>query len=189
MAMFRKTILTGSVHLTAAMLLVAGLPHFECRCPNGHRRLFCLSLFSSSLGRCMEPCCTAPPTQPEKSIGSATTSGLTQTGSCCCAIARLVSAEASKLRSGQPGFRGPNPGRTPVAKPMPCRRGVAPAKTWNTSSHQSQFVDESRAQTPLLVNSCLSIRSPWTGCERGHRYRHWHAPPDELTTLFQRLLI
>jgi hypothetical protein len=187
--MLRKPILTGSVHLTAAMLLVTGLPHFECRCPNGHRRPFCLALFASSLGRCVEPCCTAPPTQPEKPGEAATPSDSTMTDGCCCADARVASAEASKHRSGRPRLGGPNPDRTPIVRPLPCRKGVAPAKSWNTSSHQTLVAADSQIEMPLLVNSCLSIPSPWTGCERGHRYRHWHAPPAEFTTLFQRLLI
>jgi hypothetical protein len=42
MSVFGKAGGIGLTYLTAIMTLFAGLPHFECRCPNGHTKLFCL---------------------------------------------------------------------------------------------------------------------------------------------------
>src|SRR6516165_5475830 len=42
MAYLRRTALVTLVWLTAASTLLAGLPHFDCLCPNGQRGSFCL---------------------------------------------------------------------------------------------------------------------------------------------------
>ena len=54
-----RTALTGLVWLTAAMTLVAGLPHFDCRCPSGQVKPFCLATASKKTGCCCGgACCT-----------------------------------------------------------------------------------------------------------------------------------
>jgi hypothetical protein len=50
------------VGLTAVMTLVAGTPHFDCLCPNGHVKPFSLNLFAGP-----SPCCdrSRPPQDGE----------------------------------------------------------------------------------------------------------------------------
>jgi hypothetical protein len=52
MAYPRNFLLTGLVWLTAAMTLVAGLPRFQCQCPDGTTRPLCPDRASAS-----DPCC------------------------------------------------------------------------------------------------------------------------------------
>jgi hypothetical protein len=50
MACVPKILCAGHVWLTAAMTLVAGFPHFECRCPAGQFKPFCLGFCSATHG-------------------------------------------------------------------------------------------------------------------------------------------
>lgn len=73
MRWFRKAALTGVVWATAAMTLVAGTPHFVCRCANGAIKPFCLGLVSPATGSCCGGC-----------PGKACDAGNTSKPSCCC---------------------------------------------------------------------------------------------------------
>src|SRR5579871_366955 len=58
----RKTRQVGPVWLTALMTLVAGIPHFHCRCPDGHLKSFCLGAPSKPTGCCCgSSCCSGSP--------------------------------------------------------------------------------------------------------------------------------
>jgi len=52
MNVYWLVIRAGAVWLTALMTLITGLPHFDCLCPNGHHKPFCLGLCSQSTGCC-----------------------------------------------------------------------------------------------------------------------------------------
>jgi hypothetical protein len=60
MRWLRRASLTLLVWLTAAMTLVAGTPHFTCRCPNGRVKPFCFGTAFQKSGCCCngECCCT-----------------------------------------------------------------------------------------------------------------------------------
>jgi hypothetical protein len=164
----------AGVHLTAVLLLAAGLPHLECRCASGHRQPFCLALFAPSLGGCVEPCCAAPAASPERTARRAAPAGPEGAACCCCKQAPPKVAKPSRHPNG--------------VKPRPCRKDVAPAKAWSASSHQTQVAADSQAQAVLPINDCLPAPSSGASAEPGHRYRHWHGPPVNLATL-QRLVI
>jgi hypothetical protein len=83
MGHLRRTVLVSLVWLTAAMTLVAGSPHFDCLCPNGHHKPFCLGslLWTASC------CCrgVSPAAAPTPSCCRQVHGPVRQTsGSCCC---------------------------------------------------------------------------------------------------------
>jgi hypothetical protein len=68
MRVFGKAAAIGLTYLTAILLLFAGLPRFECRCPNGYIKLFCFGSVSPVSGN---SCCRdhgARNTGPAKQI-------------------------------------------------------------------------------------------------------------------------
>lgn len=77
MRAFRKTVLTGVVWFSASMMLVAGTPHFECRCPNGQFKLFCLGC------ACMKGSVNAGGTCGARSPGESTSRS---TAPKCCSL-------------------------------------------------------------------------------------------------------
>lgn len=70
----------GVAFLMAVAMPLSGLPHFDCVCPDGHRKAFCSGRCSSDTG-----CCCA---------GSCCPSA--QGGKCCCRV----------RESSQPGSAG-----------------------------------------------------------------------------------
>jgi hypothetical protein len=57
MRRFRRTSLSALVLLTATTTLVAGTPHFACRCPNGNIKPFCLGFNTTSADPEAANCC------------------------------------------------------------------------------------------------------------------------------------
>jgi hypothetical protein len=57
MTCLRRLILVALVWLTAASTLLAGLPHFECLCPNGQRGSYCLGIVTNATGCCCGGSC------------------------------------------------------------------------------------------------------------------------------------
>jgi hypothetical protein len=74
------------VWLTAVGVLAAGLPRYQCRCPDGRLKLFCFGASSQATGCCCNggccsasqesPGCRAPDRAPASRVGKA--------GCCCC---------------------------------------------------------------------------------------------------------
>jgi hypothetical protein len=73
--MFRA-IQTGFIWLTAVTTLIAGVPHFDCLCPNGRHKPFCSGIVSSHTGCCCggsccsssagKACCQAEDSSPRR---------------------------------------------------------------------------------------------------------------------------
>src|SRR5262249_55000414 len=102
MSGFGKAAGVGLTYLTAIMTLFAGLPRFECRCPDGHIKLFCLG------------------------------SALPDTGKSCCRGHDAVGSGRVKQRSccGH-GIRGPRPEVPPGRHHLQaagCRKVLVPAE-------------------------------------------------------------
>jgi hypothetical protein len=53
-----RTVRFVVVVLTAGMTLLTGIPHFDCVCPNGQHKPFCLSLSSANGCCCGGACCS-----------------------------------------------------------------------------------------------------------------------------------
>jgi hypothetical protein len=80
MHQLRRLSLTVLVWLTAAMTLVAGTPHFTCRCPNGQVKSICLGL-SSKKSTC---CCNGGCCAHGQEGGTACCCAQDAPAGCCC---------------------------------------------------------------------------------------------------------
>src|SRR5215475_7170923 len=94
MKIVRKTALVGQVWLTAAMTLIAGVPHFSCRCPDGHVKPFCLGLAPGGRACCDRPCCSPVPDDGlrDRALDPVPAAPAGKTCCCCC---DSVEAEAT----------------------------------------------------------------------------------------------
>jgi hypothetical protein len=66
-----RTALVANVWTTAVLTLVAGLPHFECRCPDGTVKPFGLGLLSRAAGCCCGKADSAPAVEEQASAAPA----------------------------------------------------------------------------------------------------------------------
>jgi len=170
MAFGRKILLAGLMWLTAAMTLVAGFPHFECRCPDGHFKPFCLGFCSATSGCCGESCCRVH--------GSAVArrQPVAEHKPCCCCH------QENRDRAR------PAHGFSQVKQPG-CVKKVAPFKTW-TPSHDKAKV--ARDQTVQVLDLPCPSGMTDTAQTMGER-TSWEirllGPPTDLVTLLQHFLI
>lgn len=58
MRLFRQALQAGLVWLTAITTLIAGVPHFDCICPNGQQKQFCAGP-SGDHCCCGDTCCSS----------------------------------------------------------------------------------------------------------------------------------
>ncbi len=85
MGLFRHAVYTGTIWLTAVMTLIAGAPHFDCRCANGHVKPYCLGLAAKKGCCCAGSCCSSPPRAEEENATSPDPSSAPAgEKSCCC---------------------------------------------------------------------------------------------------------
>src|SRR5438552_17897173 len=95
MLTLRYVAVTGHVWLTAIMTLVAGLPHWQCLCPNGNTKSACLEITSSAQACCCNGGCCG---KQCGSAGQASFANQTETHSCC----RQSTVAASQKPDAQP---------------------------------------------------------------------------------------
>ncbi len=171
---------TCAVVVTAIMTLIAGLPHFHCRCPNGQVKPFCLdSLINfSSHCCCQGACCSAqapprgkPPQSPDAS------SALSPKHSrCCCATSDAEPA--------------PGP-RTCVQASIPgCQKTLIHAQDAKTS-RGIQAPARDLTVNPLVALPLLSCWQPAIPSPNLGRVAESHGlpPPTDLVTVLQHFLI
>jgi len=177
MSFVGRRIVVTQVWLTAVMTLVAGLPHFDCRCPNGQVKLFCLSLGSKSSGCCCGGTCCST-TQGDRSCcrGRSTRSAGREQDRPCCrqhqsgqttgfpSTHYAVRCTGCARALAQPTVFAPSPGKTAVNKDMPLA-AILPLDA-----------------TPV---SFLSLETQGSKLWQTHSI----APPTDLVTLLQHFLI
>src|SRR5438874_13612654 len=108
MACFARIAWVGHIWLTALMTLVAGMPHFACRCPDGPVKPFCLGPTSGTSG-----CCCSG------------TSGLSRQGTCCRYTQSPRGADQLQARSccqHQARQSNGSPGKQPEVGSRGCTR-------------------------------------------------------------------
>src|SRR4051812_29868431 len=86
----RRSMSVLTVWLTAATTLFATSPHFECVCPDGTRKPFCLSSFLGDPSCCGQETCASAGNQHDGAP------------SCCCASHGVQAPKAT--RTGRPRF-------------------------------------------------------------------------------------
>jgi hypothetical protein len=147
------------------MLLVAGIPHALCRCPDGNIKLFCFGSGASDSGCCCEG--------KHGQAGKSSSPPVESEPSCCCcphAVKKQTPAGAPREQVQACG----------------CSRFVAqtPVFTSTTDSTVAGKALLSVALPPATFTLPVtpgSSRECWTDHERG--------PPPDLITLLRRLLI
>ena len=173
-----RAVQTGLVWLTAVTTLVGSVPHFDCLCPNGQHKLFCLGISASPTGCCCGgSCCSS-----------------SESGKCCCqARESSPEARAKHLRcccesQRQTSADAPGPGLQ--VKGSCCQKtvirdelvGVSPTKE---SPKQNGADGFSVVLPPLaLVHALPVVSESWLSW---HRYDL--PPPTDLVITLQHFLI
>src|SRR5438552_5070598 len=121
MRSFGRKAWIGQAWLTAVMTLVTAVPHFDCRCPDGHVKPFCLSISRAASGCCCGGTCC-----------SSTEGGR----SCCRARSRVAPEQMQTASCCQHQGRQTNgsPGKQQEVGPRGCTRTVALADVLTRSN-------------------------------------------------------
>jgi hypothetical protein len=158
-----------SVWLTALMTLVSSFPHFDCRCPSGRLKRFCLSLTSSACC-CGGSCCS--PTQADRHLRVSPSSARLRP--CCC--------DKSQGPRGKPSTADPAVGNASCVKdliePPPLTIGEARSGT------DREPDAESLLPGPASGGFVIACTLP---AHLGHSRDS--PPPMDLVTLLRHLLI
>ena len=167
MAYIGKAILTCQVHLTAIMILIAGMPHFVCRCP--------------------EELAKADASRPAAQTAAC----------CCCGLCGVLNGEQDQSENrraccGPKSGPGNSKGAThsPRATGSDCTKVTglpkAPAVSTTRSPKlikvsSSFWAASLEVASPSLQTAPQDSVSHWTG--------HSPAPPGDRVISLQRLLI
>jgi hypothetical protein len=170
----RKTALTFLITLTAFSTLIAGTPHFVCRCPNGQVKLFCTSLSVKTTGCCCANACCGSAEQDGKSTAGDRPK--------CCGTAKCCCAKAKGSETG-------GTGRSVSLQRNCCTRTLA------TPDVQSR--PDGKASVGMSVDDISLPTADWSVCYSPSFPKRegtiWSAdrgpPPADLITVLRRLLI
>ncbi len=173
MGIFVGTAWVGRVCL-AALVLLANVPHFVCRCPDGRVKSFCLGSPAGDSGCCCggKGCCAD-----------------TRAGGCCHsrAPARATSHRPAPCCATAHQSQQPQPQAPPCQGSGGCTRTVAPAENYTpTKSPCVPRPDLALAAVPPA--SPAPVDAP-EGSPQARRTRSCLSPPPDLVKLLQHLLI
>lgn len=182
MADAKKIGLLVVLSLTAAMTLVAGAPHFTCRCPNGQVRLFCFGrLFTAwrpDDSRVSNCCC-----------GGGCCVGTT--GACCCNSPAGSEGEEAFCCS-QDGNEQVEERSTNSAAQFThtcCTKTLAQLPTIGVGNSKVIASEDLTLATFISLAGPLSL----TGTDASHCSLSWQdhciPPPTDLVSSFQLLTI
>jgi hypothetical protein len=165
--------------LTAIMMLVAGTPHFHCRCPNGRIKPFCLALLTGKTGCCCDgSCCSAFPGDDAKGLAThASPSATVAKKTCCCGKAHQDNTRDESRTAPRLGKAG-------------CQKTLAEAAA--AVSEPSVKVSVLDLTAHLLVPAPEPMMEhdgfgPWDYLSAYHYHRI--PPPTDLVTVLQHFLI
>jgi len=168
MRRLRKSGLALLVGLTAATTLVAGMPHFFCRCPNGREKL----CFAASGNQC----CCGGSCCPSKGGEKACQCGSPGATGCCCSQPKN---QASGTSSGD---------RVEVTSGC-CLRTLVKPDIKSLPGAKAAASDPGDSQAPFALEPATDYAPPMPEAIRAP----WHAlrvsPPTDLVIVLQRLTI
>jgi hypothetical protein len=166
---------------TAATTLLAGTPHFDCRCPDGSIKRFCFNSTTSESPCCCSGTSCGSNSNDAKSCCRKKNSGSQSTTkpSCCC---KKSMAQNTSVVAGNPPATGL------VVRGTCCQKTLAETEI-QSSVRATATVDE----TPCLVFvlhsaegiAYLSNEAP----SRTNWQVHWLPLPTDLVTTLHRLVI
>jgi hypothetical protein len=161
---FRKSFLVLQVWLTAFLTLAGEIPHYQCRCPNGSLKPFCLGWFSAD-GCCCGTNC------PGSGCAGTPAARPTKCRSCCH---QATPGDSTKSPVG-PHLQGPGCTKTVVY--LPVFVSPSPPDRSHFDCAALLFPDEyvlSGFASKAGASACLPPPS---------------LPPPDLVTVLQRFLI
>lgn len=175
-----RAVQTGAIWLTAIMTLVAGTPHFDCRCPNGNVKPFCLALPTGKTGCCCDgSCCAALPGDDGERLApcdSPSTTAAKET--CCCCKPHQANAK------GESGAKDARLGKAGCQKTL-AQTVVAVSESFVKDSVQALAAH-------LVAPALAPVRGQdgFGSCEYLTDYpSHRRPPPTDLVTVLQHFLI
>jgi hypothetical protein len=84
MRLLRHYLRGALVWMTAVSVLLAGIPRYQCLCPDGSLKLFCLGWAPGKDGCCSGACCPAPGRQGGDRAARKTPAKPAKKACCCC---------------------------------------------------------------------------------------------------------
>ena len=165
---------------TSTSTLIAGTPHFDCRCPDGSIKRFCFSSASGESSCCCssgcskanndgKSCCRKQPSVSQSPAKPA----------CCCKQSKSTPF---------PIASNSNPENGPAVRSTCCQKTLATLEV-QSSVRVTATVDEScvahfsafPAPEIQYVSTAAPSRTIWQV--------HWQPPPTDLVTTLHRLVI
>jgi hypothetical protein len=169
---------TGLACLAALLTPVAGTPHVDCLCPNGHVKLFCLNITSCKSGCCCRGMC-CPRTQGGKS--------------CCCRKATRAAPPDKKanccgIHQTRPG-EGPPGGGANGAEPPCCTKTLTGSESLALAPKRAAAPDDSYPSGDLPAALAVAHAPEAGSVFHLFALAHSPGPPADLITLHRRLVI
>ncbi len=196
MRRLRKTCLAVLVWVTAASTLVAGIPHFVCRCPDGQASRHPGSPAEESPGCCCCKCCgSTNAAESDSGEGTFPDAPKVSTVSCC--------GQSNRQQPGNPvNGSTTDPGSSKTAKEngskqtqsfgvdgSGCQKKLVQPKALSLTEYQKKAGEELPSPTPLLLEVPADSSSPPFGSGQTSWAVSRFPPPTDLVTLLQRFTI
>jgi len=160
--------------LTAIMTLVAGLPHFQCQCPNGAVKPFCFGFFCSSSGCCCGDACASG--AKECRPAAKAPPGRKGKAPCCC-------GRAGRQPTRAPADPNPHVQTRGCAKSFAPQQNLAPAGA-------PKMIGDQGIGGPFLPVALAFAHVDSAAARADDRGVHLPAPPPpDLVIVLQRFLI
>ena len=160
--------------LTAVMTLVAGLPHFQCQCPNGSVKPFCFGVFCSSSGCCCGDACSPSPKDTHGNPKAAPP----RKGRLPCCGAAHCSQSKPKPSDGRPRVEGRG-----------CQRSLAQQQHLAPSVQAKAPDDTGAPASAVLIPTALSSLASARSAADVNCLHLAAPPPPDLVILLQRFVI
>ncbi len=174
---FGKIAWIGQTWLTAVMTLVAAVPHFDCRCPDGRVKPFCLGIARDASGCCCGgTCCSS-----------------NKGGTCCCASHKQASSGETRVTSCCNHHQDRKTSRSPdyrqVVSHSGCTKTLAQPQVVTISHGKAAFAKAVTFEAFLSPQPAPLLSLPTTGYGYPGWEEHLLPPPTDLLTMLCRLII
>jgi hypothetical protein len=175
--LFCRATQTGAIWLTALMTLVAGSPHFDCRCPNGHIKPFCLALLAGKSGCCCEgSCCSASTGDDARDFAAHSYPSATVPRKACCCKAHPENATDESRNAPQLGK-------------VCCQKTIAVAAVGASEPSVKAPVRDLTAHLLVPAPGASMGQDGFGVCDCLFANHYHRPPPTDLVTVLQRYLI
>ena len=178
MRRLRKIAGVMMVWATAATTLLAGTPHYDCRCPDGSIKTFCFGSTSGESSCCCSGACSKAKNRKSCCRKDSSGSRSAAKPACCCKQSKPAGASVASAKM---------PLNEPVVRGSCCQKILVEPEI-QSSVRASTIVDE----TPGVVAAVLLAAKIeyLSDVALGRTWEvHWLPPPTDLVTALHRLNI